>query len=96
MTLHVLHPVALKQEQKAASAPRLSTLAGKRVALYWNHKPGGDAAVERAGELLRARFPDVETKFYIGSVGGAVSSLNRDDVKKIAEECVAAIGSTAD
>ena len=96
MTLHVLHPVARKREQEGASAPRLSNFQGKQIALYWNHKPGGDAALRRAGELLKQRYPEVQTKFYVGSIGGAVSSMNKDDVKKISEECAAAIGSTAD
>ena len=96
MTLHVLHPVARKREQQGAAAPRLSGFQGKQIALYWNHKPGGDAALRRAGELLQQRYPGLRTKFYVGSIGGAVSSMNKDDVKKISEECAAANGSTAD
>lgn len=96
MTLRVLHPIAQIREQKGASAPRLSSLEGKRIGLYWNHKPGGDAALQRAGELLKRRYPGVETKFYVGSIGGAVCSMNMDDVKRISEECAAVIGSTAD
>lgn len=97
MKLHVLHPVAKKEEKKSGTATqRLSDLAGKRIGLYWNLKPGGDAALKRAGELLGSRFPDIETKIYVGSIGAANRFMTKDDIKRIMAECSAVIGSTAD
>ncbi len=96
MKLHVLNPVSSRVEEKGASAPRLRNLEGKTVGLFWNAKPGGDAALKRTSELLKARFPGVETKTYVGSIGGSVHCATKEDVKRIAQECVAVVGSTAD
>jgi hypothetical protein len=96
MRLHVLNPVAQKVEEKGSSAPRLSKLEGKHVGLYWNFKAGGDAALRRAGELLKSRFAGLETKLYVGSIGGSNHFLTKDDAQRIAGECVGMIGSTAD
>lgn len=96
MTLHILNPVSRKVENAGASAPRLATLAGKHIGLYWNHKPGGDAALKRVDELLKARYPGVQTKLYVGSMGGAVKSATTDDVALMVRECAAVVGTTAD
>ena len=96
MTLHVLNPVARKVEEKGSLAPRLKDLAGKHIGLYWNFKGGGDAALKYAGELLQSRYPGVQTKLYVGSIGGSNHFLTKEDAKRIAGECVGMIGSTAD
>ena len=96
MKLHVLNPVARRVEEKGTAAARLRSLEGKTVGLFWNAKAGGDEALKRTSELLRTRYPGLETKTYIGSIGGSVHSTTKDDVKRIARECVAVIGSTAD
>lgn len=96
MTLNILNPVSQKVEKAGASAPRLSTLAGKHIGLYWNHKPGGDAALQRIEELLKSRYQGVQTKLYVGSMGGAVKSATKEDVARMVEECAAVIGTTAD
>ena len=97
MKLHVLNPVARKREIKTSpAAPRLSAFEGKRIGLYWNLKPGGDFALQRASELLKSRYPGVETKLYTGSIGAANRFTTPDDIKRITAECSAVIGSTAD
>lgn len=96
MKLHVLNPVAKKVEEKGSAAPRLSRLEGKLIGLYWNYKAGGDAALRRTGELLRARYPGLETKMYVGSLGGSNHFLTTDDAKAIAGECAGMIGATGD
>jgi hypothetical protein len=96
MTLQVLHPVAQKVETRGANAARIGGLEGKTIGLYWNHKSGGDAALQRLGELLRARFPGLQTRDYVGSIGSANRFVTRDDVRRISAECVAVVGSTAD
>jgi hypothetical protein len=91
MKLQVLNPVAEKVEKKsAAEGPRLPSLEGKIIGLYWNYKPGGDAALGRASELLKARYAGLETKSYDRR------RISKDDVRRIAQECAAVIGSTAD
>jgi hypothetical protein len=96
MKLQVLNPVARKVEEQGSLAARLKSLEGRHIGLYWNFKAGGDAALKRAGELLRSRFPGVETKLYTGSIGGSNHFLTKEDAKKIAGEAVGMIGSTAD
>ena len=96
MTINILHPVSIKVEKAGASAPRLDNFDGKLIGLYWNHKPGGDAALSRVDELLKQRYPSVRTKVFVGSMGGAVKSATSDDVMLIAKECAAVIGTTAD
>lgn len=96
MTLNVLNPVSRKIENAGASAPRLSSLDGKQIGLYWNHKPGGDAALQRIDQLLKTRFAGIRTKLYVGSMGGAVKSATKEDVARMAAECAAVVGTTAD
>ena len=96
MRLHVLNPVAQKMEKKGALSARLPALDGKFIGLYWNLKSGGDVALKHAGERLKARYPGVQTKLYVGAVGSTHRMATKDDVKRMAEECAAVIGSTAD
>jgi len=96
MRLQVLNPVAQKVEKKGALAPRLPKLEGKHIGLYWNLKSGGDVALKRAGELLKAKYAGLETKMYIGSVGSTHRMATKDDVKRMVTECAAVIGSTSD
>jgi hypothetical protein len=96
MRLNVLSPVAQKMEKKGALASRLPALDGKFIGLYWNLKSGGDIALAHAGERLKARYPGLQTKMYVGAVGSTHRMATKDDVKRMAQECVAVIGSTAD
>ena len=96
MKIQVLNPVAQKVEEKGSLAPRLKSLEGKHIGLYWNFKAGGDAALKRAGQLLESRYPGVKTKHYVGSIGGSNHFVTKEDAKKIAGEAVGMIGSTAD
>ena len=99
MKLHVLNPVALELEKagkKNALVPRLPKLEGKVIGLFWNVKAGGDAALKRAGELLKARYPGLETKSYVGAIGTSLRYLSKDQIKQVTQECAAVIGSTAD
>ena len=96
MELNILNPVSQKVEQKFSSAARLPALEGKVIGLYWNYKAGGDAALKRTSELLKASYTGLETKMYVGARGGSGHYLTTADAKRIAQECVAMIGSTAD
>ena len=96
MRVEVLNPVARKIEERGSLAPRLTSLEGKHIGLYWNFKAGGDAALRRVGELLAARFPGITTKLYTGSIGGSNHFVTNEDARRIAGEAVGMIGSTAD
>ena len=96
MRLDLLNPVAQKLERKSVSAARLSNLDGKVIGLLWNHRAGGDAALKRTEELLKARYPGLETRNYSGAIGGSIRYMTKDDLNRVARECTAVIGSTGD
>jgi hypothetical protein len=97
MKLQVLNPVAAKTDKKrTAQSARLPNLEGKVIGLYWNYKPGGDAALKRVAERLKARYAGIETRTYEGSMGSDTRRLTTEGLNRMAAECAAVIGSTAD
>ena len=62
-------------EAKPISAPnpRVTDLAGKRVGLYWNNKPGMDNFYKVFEELLKKKYPTATTTLLQGAF------LIRDD-----------------
>ncbi len=56
-----------------APNPRVTDLAGKRVGLYWNNKPGLDNFYKVFEELLKERYPTATTTWLRGAF------LIRDD-----------------
>jgi hypothetical protein len=55
-----MNPVAEMAERSVQPAPRLNDLTGKKIALWWNTKPGGGFALDRLEELLKKRYPGIE------------------------------------
>ena len=49
-------------------AARVTDLAGKRVGLYWNGKPGIDNFFAVLEELLKKRFPSITTTLLRGAM----------------------------
>jgi hypothetical protein len=96
MKFQIMNPVAEKVQEKGALAPRLKSLEGKHIGLYWNFKGGGDAALKRTSELLQAKYPGVTTKLYTGSLGGSNHLVTKADAKRLAQECAGMVGTTAD
>lgn len=92
-TLEVLNPEAVMQGdlQGIKPASRPSTLAGKRVGLVWNAKRGGDVALDRVGEQIRRKFPNVEVRRYDGNF-----PCPPDLLAKALEECDVFVGSSGD
>ncbi len=92
--LIILNPVAQLASELAEplSVPqRPHTLEGCRVGLYWNRKPGGNFALQRAGELLQQRYPGIETHFY-----NARRPISDDLMRDIKASCDVVVGATAD
>lgn len=79
-----------------APAARLSGFASKRIGLYWNMKAGGDVALAHAQHLIQSRYPDTTFREYRGSVGWVMRHATAEDVRRVAAECDAVIGTTAD
>ena len=95
--IEIVSPVAPKYTgYKIRPAPRLDTLNGKTIGLYWNQKSGGDVALARIAELISERYPDVQFKNYTGSIGWGRTVASDEDIERIAQECQGVIGSTAD
>jgi hypothetical protein len=66
--LEVLNPRGLVETKTAnAPTPRLTDLAGKRVGLYHNGKPGLDNFFAVFEELLKKKYPTVKTNLIRGS-----------------------------
>lgn len=60
MALHVLSPVAPTRTDVRPLAPRLDTLAGRRVALLDNQKANAGALLASVGDRLAARIPSLQ------------------------------------
>ena len=94
--LEILNPVAESEEKHIPPAVRPKDFAGKRVGLYWNIKSGGDAALDRAEERLKERFPGITTSRHIGSVGFMMRHLTPGDAERVAQTCDMVVGTTND
>lgn len=94
--LEILNPVAATLEHSVKPAARLRDLRGATIGLYWNMKAGGDAALDRTEQLLRARFPETSFRRYHGSVGFLMRHATAEDADRMAAEVQAVVGTTAD
>jgi hypothetical protein len=94
--LEIVNPVARTVQHSVKPAPRLERLDGRRIGLYWNMKAGGDAALDRTEELLRARFPATRFARSTGSVGFIMRHATAEDADRMAAEVDAVVGTTAD
>ena len=56
-TIRVYNPTGVKKGKGTVTpAPRLTTLQGKRLAVIWNGKLGGDIFLKRVSEVLTDRY----------------------------------------
>ena len=94
--LEIFNPQASTVIEALEPAPRLAELAGKSVALWWNMKAGGDVALDRTAQILTQRFPEMQFKHYVGSVGAMLRHATAEDAAKISQECDAVVGTTSD
>ena len=65
-TLEVMNPRGkIAHGPYRAPNPRIAGLAGKKVALYWNGKAGGDNLFAALEEIFKSKYPDtmvIQTK----------------------------------
>ena len=63
-------------------APRVDTLDGKRVSLWWNGKPNGDVFLNRVAELLEKKCKGIKiVKLWeVDPSGTALSAKLSDEV----------------
>ena len=80
-------------------SPRVDTLDGKRVGLWWNGKPNGDVFLNRIAELLEKNYKGIEIiKFWeVDPEGTALVTKYSDEVlDRIANSVDIVIASSAD
>jgi hypothetical protein len=66
--LELLNPRGVIEPQPGlVPAPRVTDLAGKRVGLYWNSKPGMDNFYTVFEELLKEKYPTATTTLLRGA-----------------------------
>jgi len=93
VTLEVLSPIGQNEgETKTSTAARRPhSLDGLTLGLIWNSKRGGDIALDKAGELIRDKFKNVNVVRYDGTM-----PCEKKLLEKAKQECDVFIGSTAD
>ena len=91
--IEVLNPVAEMPpaSQNIEPAPRPPSLEGKRVGLYWNYKAGGNYALERVEEEIRARFKDASVTLY-----PSPRPVPQETLHAVKRECDVVVGATGD
>lgn len=94
--LVVANPVAESEVQRVAPAARPGDLAGKKIGLYWNMKPGGNIGLDRVEARLRERYPSTEFVRFQGSVGASVRHLTPKDADTVASQVQVVVGTTGD
>ena len=89
--LTALNPVAdpVRVSGKAASRPE--SLAGKRLGLWWNTKSGGDVALTRIADQLKARYKDVEVEWFSEHY-----PASKETLRACRERSDVVVGSTGD
>ncbi len=95
-TLEIMNPVAETRQSRTAAAPRLGTLDGKTIGLFWNMKAGGDIALDAIAEELGKRYSGMSFRHYVGAVGNLVRQATPEQVEQIRAECDAVIGTSSD
>ncbi len=57
--IEVVSPVAEVRPEAVVPARRLDSISGKRIGLWWNSKPRGDAALTTVADAFGQRFQNV-------------------------------------
>lgn len=99
--LTIINPIAESQIDLDPSlryppAKRPADLNGKTIALYWNGKQNGPAALDAARKLLGQRFKNVKFIEVTGELGGTNRYLSADQLDMLEKEADVAVCTTAD
>jgi hypothetical protein len=85
VTLEVLNPRGeISLPPVSAPSTRIADLAGKKIGLYWNEKPGGIHFWNGIEQLLKEKLPETTVLRYSGPF-----DLGKEYAAKIAAETVA-------
>lgn len=83
---------------RGLTAPRLTDLAGKKIGLFASSKPISKRIMTAVEAKLKARFPSVETSWYVGEGSWAVLQIETErrekykDWVKGVDAVIAAVG----
>lgn len=99
--LRIVNPVAETKASTASAerfppARRLPTLDGQTIGLFWNAKAGGEVALARTREHLQRLFPTARFRDYFGEHGTHMRRASVEQLDRMAAECAAVVGATAD
>lgn len=95
-SITIFNPVAESIDKTLAAASRVDDLDGKRIALFWNMKPGGDVALDETERILSGRYPTATFRRYQGDVGSLVRHITYGFADTVSKECDVLIGTTGD
>ena len=82
----VLDPTSRGKLKESITAKRPASLEGKVMGIVWNGKPGGDALLERFGELLTERFRFSEV-LRLYAQAHVTNSLTEAEISELAKRC---------
>jgi len=80
----VFDPTSKGKLKESIRAKRPTNLEGKVMGIVWNGKPGGDALLERIGELLTERFRFSEV-LRLYAQADVTSSLTEAEINELAK-----------
>ena len=87
----VLNPTAEYDTVRYTSASRVTAIDDQKIGLLWNGKTGGEMLLGALGELLQEKYQDIKLINYDLRI-----NIGAENIKKIAAECDAVIGSVGD
>jgi hypothetical protein len=95
VSLESLNPVGVIEPPKNIGlTPRISDLAGKKIALLHNNKPGAANLYTALEVLLKQKYPNITVLRYYKPV--PVTEPREEEFQKIAKECNAFIFAIGD
>ena len=85
----LINPEGVCKAESAKIAPRLTTLEGKTVGLYWNGKPGGKEALGEIANLLSQEVKDIKFIRYWEAVPDISVYTGAEFEQKIVQDMAA-------
>jgi hypothetical protein len=95
VTLELLNPMGVIEPPKTIGlTPRIYDLAGKKIVLLHNNKPGAANLYAALEELLKQKYPSITISREYKA--GSTTEPREEEFQKIAKECDAFIFAIGD
>jgi hypothetical protein len=89
----VLDPRLKPGARVVTPAPRLASLANKRLGILWNNRLGGDKLLQHVGKLLQEKHGLAEVYFTKKTfIGNAAPAEIIDDLVSMVDAVVVGVG----